>query len=51
MKKKEVVLQGIPASPGISIGRAYLLDSEEFVVSRRKITPKEVENEITRFNR
>ncbi len=50
MKKKEVVLQGIPASPGISIGRAYLLDSEEFVISRRKITPKEVESEIARFN-
>lgn len=50
MNKKEVVLQGIPAAPGISIGSAYLLDSEEFVVSRRKITPKEVESEITRFN-
>ncbi len=52
MKKKEVVLQGIPAAPGIAIGRAYLLDSEEFAISRRrKIRPKEVKSEITRFNK
>ena len=51
MKDKEVILTGIPAAGGISIGRAYLLDSEEFVIPRRKIKPDEVDSEISRFNK
>jgi len=48
---KEIVLKGIPAAPGISIGRAYLLDSEEFIIPRRHIKKKEVKPEIERFNK
>jgi len=48
---KELILNGIAASPGISMGKAYLLDSEEFVIPKRKIKPREIEKEIGRFNK
>ncbi|MDD5438936.1 MAG: phosphoenolpyruvate--protein phosphotransferase [Candidatus Omnitrophica bacterium] len=51
MKLKEMILKGIPAAPGISIGTAYLLDSEEFVIPRRKIKKEDVPLEIERFNK
>ena len=47
----EVRMKGIAAAPGIAIGKAYLLDSEEFVVPRRRIKPEEVEDEIAKFSR
>jgi phosphotransferase system enzyme I (PtsI) len=40
---------GIPASPGIAIGRAFLLDSEEISVPRRPVSPSEIPQEIARF--
>lgn len=49
MKPNEVILKGIPAAPGIAIGRAYLVDSEEFIIPKRKIHPNESEGEIKRF--
>src|SRR4030042_4616448 len=48
-KTKEVVLKGIPASPGIVIGKAYPLYDEEMVVPQKKISEKLVEKEIGRF--
>jgi len=51
MKSEEIVLKGIPAAPGISVGRIYLLDSEEFVIPRRKITSREVKKEIGKFTK
>ncbi len=42
-------LKGIPASPGVSIGRAFLLDSEEVAVPRQPIPPSSVPQEIARF--
>ncbi len=42
-------LKGIPASPGIAIGRAFVLDSEEIPVVRRTIPVAEVPQEIARF--
>ena len=48
-KSKEIVLKGIPAAPGITIGKAYPLYDEEVVIPRRKIKTKLVENEIARF--
>lgn len=50
MKLKEFELKGIPAAPGISMGRAYLLDVEEFIIPRRRIKKEDVTNEIKRFN-
>ena len=45
----ETILKGIPAAPGITIGKAYLLDSEDFTISKRHITEKGLPDEINRF--
>ncbi len=45
----EIVLRGIPASPGISIGRVHLLISEELKVAPRKIAPSEIPGERVRL--
>ena len=42
-------LSGIAASPGIVIGRAYVVHSESFRVFPRNISDEEVEREIERF--
>lgn len=42
-------LKGIPASPGVSIGRAFLLDSEEVAVPKQSIPPSSIPQEIARF--
>jgi phosphotransferase system enzyme I (PtsI) len=46
----EIVLRGIPASPGVSIGRVHLLIPETPVVAPRKIAPSEVKSEHERFS-
>jgi len=51
MKSEEIILKGIPAAPGIVIGMAYLLDSEELVIPRRKITKEDIRLEKERFNK
>ena len=40
-KKKELVLKGIPASPGISVGKAFLFGREQYVIPRRGIREDE----------
>ena len=42
-------LRGVPASPGVSIGKAFVLDSEEITISRRHIDAGQIPQEITRF--
>jgi phosphotransferase system enzyme I (PtsI) len=42
-------LRGVPASPGVCIGQAFLLDSEEITIPRRHITPDQIPQEIARF--
>src|SRR3989338_2741812 len=49
MKTVEAFLKGIPASPGIAIGKAFLLTSEEFNIQRRHIEESELPGEIARF--
>jgi phosphotransferase system enzyme I (PtsI) len=47
---QEIVIKGINASPGICIGKAYLVDSEGVeVVPKYRIPDKELSNEIKRF--
>jgi phosphotransferase system enzyme I (PtsI) len=41
--------KGIVASPGIVIGRAYLLDRRKVVVADQKIQESSVKDEIVRF--
>ena len=47
--KNEVVLKGIPAAVGISIGSAFLMDQQDFVVPERAIFDEEIMVEIARF--
>jgi len=41
--------KGIAASPGIAIGKAYILEKEDFYILEYKIKKEEVEREIKRF--
>ncbi len=49
MKKGVIKLKGIPAAPGITIGKAYLLDSEQISVRKRRIKADDIHKEISRF--
>lgn len=42
-------LKGISASPGIAIGKAFVLNSEDFTISKRPIRESDIPKEITRF--
>src|SRR5271165_862633 len=44
-----VVLRGIPASPGIGIGKAFVLKEEALSYVFRALTKDEVKKEIHRF--
>ncbi|MFA5073517.1 MAG: phosphoenolpyruvate--protein phosphotransferase [Nitrospirota bacterium] len=46
---QEKIYKGIVASPGIVIGRAYLLDRRKVVVAGRKIEELSVKDEVARF--
>ncbi len=41
--------RGIAASPGIAIGKAYILEKENFCILEYKVKEEEVEKEIKRF--
>ncbi|MBW1696266.1 MAG: phosphoenolpyruvate--protein phosphotransferase [Deltaproteobacteria bacterium] len=48
--EQEIILTGIGASPGICIGKAYLVDKEGVeVVQKYSIEEKDLESEINRF--
>ena len=49
MKKKEIILKGIPAAPGIIIGKTFLYGREQYTISRRAIREDQIQNEIKRF--
>jgi phosphoenolpyruvate-protein phosphotransferase (PTS system enzyme I) len=47
----EKIYRGIVASPGIVIGRAYLLDRRKVVVAGRRIEDVSVKDEVARFKK
>jgi len=49
MKAKTLSLKGIPASPGIVVGQAYRVDSEEIAISKKRIKEDQLQNEVARF--
>ena len=49
MKEKELTLKGIPAAPGIVIGKVLLLDREQYVIAKRSIKEDQVSAEIKHF--
>ncbi|MFA5388361.1 MAG: phosphoenolpyruvate--protein phosphotransferase [Candidatus Omnitrophota bacterium] len=42
-------LKGIPASPGIAVGKAFLFDTRQFIVTEKAIKQELVPSEIIRF--
>jgi len=44
-----MILKGIPASPGIAIGRTFLFDTSKFMVSSKRIRESDIPGEIARF--
>ena len=40
---------GIPASPGVVVGRAFVVDRRRVTVPRRHIAPDDVEAEVQRL--
>src|SRR3990167_8836092 len=44
-----MILKGIPASPGIAVGRAYLFDTRQVIAPVRPIKEADVPGEIARF--
>lgn len=49
MKKKETILKGIPASPGIVSGKAFLYGREQYTIARRPVKEEQIPNELKRF--
>lgn len=45
------IFHGIPASPGIGIGKIFLLEKEELYIVRKSIRKEEVKKEIQRFRK
>lgn len=45
------IIKGIPVSPGIVIGRVFVIDDERLRIPRRPIRPEQVTIEQTRLNR
>ena len=48
-ERRTFELKGVPASAGVSIGRAFLLDSEEISIPKQVIPPAAIPQEVTRF--
>ncbi len=48
-KPESRVFEGIPASPGIAIGHAFIYDEVTFWVEEKEITPDQIEHEKQRF--
>ncbi len=46
-----MIIKGLAASPGIVIGRVFLLEEEKFDIQKREIKPDEVKGEIARFKK
>ena len=44
-----IVIKGIAASPGIAIGKAYVVEDEDIVVERVEIPKDKIRDEVRRF--
>ena len=48
-RKRQKVLEGVPASPGIVIGKVFLVDRQQEILEPKTIKPEKVEAEVARF--
>ena len=44
-----IVIKGIAASPGIAIGKAYVVEDDDIVVERVEVPREKIREEVTRF--
>ncbi|HZS35191.1 MAG TPA: phosphoenolpyruvate--protein phosphotransferase [Polyangia bacterium] len=44
------IMHGVPASPGLAVGRAFVIDRRKVKTPKRHIADDEVEHEIVRFD-
>jgi phosphotransferase system enzyme I (PtsI) len=44
-----IVIKGIAASPGIAIGKAYVVEDEDIVVERVELSRDKIKEEVSRF--
>lgn len=51
MAEKNLVLKGVPVSPGIAIGSAFLLHRDELQVEEEEIAGEQVASEVEKFKR
>ncbi|MEK6543647.1 MAG: phosphoenolpyruvate--protein phosphotransferase [Elusimicrobiota bacterium] len=49
--QQEIRLQGVAASPGISIGKIYVFEGDSFVVTKKRLTPNRLAAEVKRFRK
>ena len=49
MTNKMIKLKGIPAAPGIVIGKVYIVDSENLNIEKQPISDSDISKEISRF--
>ncbi|MDR1418088.1 MAG: phosphoenolpyruvate--protein phosphotransferase [Endomicrobium sp.] len=49
-KSKNIILKGVSASVGIIVGRAFVLDEDDFCLIYREIPKNRIENEKKRFD-
>ncbi len=45
------LFEGVPASPGIAIGKAYYYTEESFIIPHKDIPPTKIRNEKKRFDK
>ncbi len=49
MLRKTILMKGIPAAPGLVLGKAFCLGSEDLKVEKRRIPESRIPKEIARF--
>lgn len=49
VKKKELIFEGIPVSPGIAFGEAYVVNVEDLPISAETIPEDRIADEVKRF--
>jgi phosphotransferase system enzyme I (PtsI) len=49
--KKNITLKGVPVSPGISVGLAFLLNRDELQVEEEEIASDQVSSEVEKFTK
>ena len=48
-QKEELVFHGLPASPGIAFGEAFVVNVEDIPVSEERVPPDQIDLEVQRF--